>query len=382
MRKIAIFALALFMLVSWACPVYAGVPSLPHTFYGKVTINGSVAPDGTKISAKVSQGDIVKTQNPVTTVEGSYGVKSMPLLVQGDIQSGATISFYVDGVEAKGQTATYEVGGGPTERPLSVTISVSGGGNGGGTEQPPVKTNIFGTKKNINISKTGVVQETIKATSEDGKLTVTIPKGTKALDEKGKPLEKLESAVDESPPDPPEEANVIGLAYDFGPEGATFDPPMSLTFRFDLEELPEGVDPADLVLAFYDEETGKWVELECEVDTDAKTVTAKVSHFTTFALIAPTPKPEPPAPPPPPVKAPEPPKPPPVEKPEAPAPSPPAPEKAPEKAPLPPLPGAAPEGPPVPPAAPSFPWEYVALGAATVLVIAVVVWVFTRRRSY
>jgi len=148
-----------------------------------------------------------------------------------------------------------------------------------------VETNLLGIEASFRISKTGEILKTIEATSEDGMLTITIPKGTIALGKDGKRLETLEAAVDETPPDPPADANIIGLAYDFGPDGATFDPPITLTFSYDPDALPEGVAEEDLVLAYYDQEAGEWVELDCVVDTVNNVITASVPHFTTFAII-------------------------------------------------------------------------------------------------
>ncbi|GAG47628.1 unnamed protein product, partial [marine sediment metagenome] len=108
--------------------------------------------------------------------------------------------------------------------------------------------------------------------------------GTIALDKYGDPLETLEAAVDENPPDPPEGAHILG-AFDFGPDGATFDPPITLTWNYDPEDVPENMD---LVIAYYDEEEGEWVYLPVEWINN--TLTASVSHFTTFALIT-VPKP-------------------------------------------------------------------------------------------
>jgi len=166
------------------------------------------------------------------------------------------------------------------------------------SEGPPTyytKTNLFGVGKSYRISRTGEILKTIEATSEDGMLTMTIPEGTIALDKDGKRLASLETAVDESPPDPPEDAHVIGLAYDFDPVGATFDPPLTMEYTYDPDALP---DVADLFLAYYDEEAGEWVELPCTVDPVNHTITASVAHFTTFAIIGWVP-PVPPPPPPP-----------------------------------------------------------------------------------
>ena len=289
MRKATIFIVLAFLLVLCATPVYA-VPSLPHAFYGSVTLNGSQAPDGTQVSATVDSGSVItNAQNPTTTVGGSYGVDSPHLLVQGDISNGATITFYVNGVST-GQTATFEAGGGPTEKNLTVTIPTGDGVDVAPPAGPTtVEANLFGGTVEFSIDSEGVIQETIEATSEDGNLTITILEDTIALDKDGDPLDSLEAAIDESPPSPPEGANIIGLAYDFGPDGATFDPPITLKYTYDPAEVPEGVAEEDLVIAYYDEDAGEWVECECTCDPGTHCITASVTHFTTFATIAPAP---------------------------------------------------------------------------------------------
>ena len=293
MRKAPIFIVLAFLLVLCAAPVYAnGIPPLPHAFYGDVTINGSPASSGTTIEAR-GDGVLIGVEgNPITTTEsgkyGKAGALEPKLIVQGNILDGATITLYVNG-HSTGQTAVWHSGK-TTEVDLSATISggggPGGGGPGGGGGRDYIDTNLFGAEDSFRISSSGEILETIEATSADGMLTITIPEGTIVLDENGDPLDSLETAVDESPPDPPEDAYIIGLAYDFGPDGATFDPPITFTFTYDPDDLPDGVDEEDLVLAYYDEDAGEWVELDCTVDPDTHTITASVSHFTTFAIIA------------------------------------------------------------------------------------------------
>ena len=119
-----------------------------------------------------------------------------------------------------------------------------------------------------------------------------IPAGTTAKTAAGTPLEKigLQSVVD--PPATPG-AHIIGFAYDFTPNGATFSPPITLTLEYDPDSLPEGVAEEDLVVAYYDIETGTWIELAGVVDPVSNTITVQVSHFTMFAVLAPTPAPTP-----------------------------------------------------------------------------------------
>ena len=127
MRKATIFIVLALLLTLCATPVYAnGIPALPHAFYGTVTINDAAAPDGTQISATVAEGEVLTTsQNPVGTVNGNYGIDGLHLLVQGTIPDGATITFYVNGVEAEGQTVIFEAGGGPTPQNLDLVSDVT-----------------------------------------------------------------------------------------------------------------------------------------------------------------------------------------------------------------------------------------------------------------
>lgn len=287
-KRLAICLTLVMTMLTFALPVYA-IPALPHAFYGDVTINGVPAPDGSSVSAIASEGTTVAVQNPVTTVGGSYGESSPKLLVQGDIPDGATISFYVNGVNT-GSTAVYEAGGGPTRMDLAITVVAP---PPPAPPAPTIEVDFFGATTSIDIDSSGVVQETVELTSPAGDLTITIPEGTMALGGDGEPLTVLTAEIMETPPPPPEDTAIIGLAYNFGPDGATFDPPLILTFTYDPDSLPEGVSEEDLVIAFYDEEAGEWVSLVCVVDTENNTVTASISHFTTFALICPLPPEEP-----------------------------------------------------------------------------------------
>ncbi|MBA7659320.1 hypothetical protein ES703_67297 [subsurface metagenome] len=238
---------------------------------GVTAITGAVSP--------VSQG-ITISDGVTTAIVASSPVSQGITISDGvtvacgagcPVSQGITIS---DGI-----TATFEAGGGGED-------GDGGGGGGGGTPPtPPTPGEI------LPIRGDGKILETIEATSEDGMLTITIPAGTFALNEDGTPVSTLTSEVDVSPPPPPEEDNIIGLAYNFGPEGATFDPAITFTWSYDPDTLPEGVTEENLVLAYYDEDAGEWVELPSTVDTVNHTITASVSHFTTLAIIARAPAP-------------------------------------------------------------------------------------------
>ena len=125
-KIVALLAVAL-LILAWSVPVYAdGVPPLPHSFYGTLTVNSSPAPIGTRVEAR-GTGVTTGTGNPLTTTEvGKYGSATSPwldLIVQGFITDGATLTFYVNGVAAA-QTAAWHSGE-TTQLNLTVTITTA-----------------------------------------------------------------------------------------------------------------------------------------------------------------------------------------------------------------------------------------------------------------
>jgi hypothetical protein len=124
----------------------------------------------------------------------------------------------------------------------------------------------------------------ITLTSTNGLVTINVPSGTLVLDAHGNPLANIQIVVLSTPPPPPGYV-LVGHAYDCRPDGATFQPAMTLTFKYYEASLPPGASEQDLVLAYWDGE--QWVNLPTTIDATANTATAQVTHFTPFALIAP-----------------------------------------------------------------------------------------------
>lgn len=302
LTSVTIIGTAVLLLLPAATALAEGIVELPHAFYGTLTVDGAPAPIGLQVEARGSGVRTGVDGNPTTTVSpGVYGTLNAyepRLVVQGDIDDGARLDFYVsvDGstwVEAETSPADVEWHSGEvTKVNLSARLPEVAAEEGGVAAPTHGKSNFFGSSGEFRIDSSGKLLQTIKTKSKDGKLSLNFIKGTIALDKNGNPIKSLEASVDTTPPNPPEDANIIGLAYDFGPAGATFNPPATLTWEYDPEELPEGAAEEDLVLAFYDEETGEWVILECTVDIDNNVITASIAHFTTFATLSPIPEKE------------------------------------------------------------------------------------------
>ena len=164
---------------------------------------------------------------------------------------------------------------------FSVTTSSGGGGGGGGGGSAAGITPV-----SAYLTSSGKFTEDVTAESEDGKVELYIPEDTIGKNKFGALLSSISIVEQENPPDPPQKSNVVGLVYDFGPDGATFDPPVSLTVEYTKSKIPDGVAEENLVVAYWDEDADEWVELEGTVDPENNTVTVEISHFTDFTVLA------------------------------------------------------------------------------------------------
>ena len=172
-------------------------------------------------------------------------------------------------------TPTFE----PTPTPTSTTTPAP-------TPTPtPVELDLEGA-----IDEDGVISEALGLDFADGAGRIDITEGTTALTGDGDPLESLWVQTVDDPP-APTEGHIIGLAFDFGPPGASFDPALIVTVEYDLVSLEGGVAEEDLTFAYFDIETGVWVECECIVDPVTHTLTTHICHFTLFAILSEAPPP-------------------------------------------------------------------------------------------
>ncbi len=169
-----------------------------------------------------------------------------------------------------------------TSGPFALSAPAAVGGGGGGTTSSSGNTYLYGA-----VTSEGKFTQDVTAKSADNKVELDIDRGVIGKSKTGQSLSKITIQPMTAPPAPPVDSSTIGLTYDFGPAGATFDPPITLTFDYDPASLPEGVDEAGLTIAFYDSAAGEWVVLEgVTVDTVNNTISGQVSHFTAFAIIA------------------------------------------------------------------------------------------------
>ncbi len=166
--------------------------------------------------------------------------------------------------------------------------SSSGGSGGGGAAYVPPPTEItlgltgLNSTASLVTNMLGVVQKAIQLKTPDGKVTLDIPAGAALKDSNGSALKSISASIPPTPPAPPQD-NAIILDWALGPDGAVFNPPLDLTLQYDPGAIPARGAEDTLYLAYWD--GSKWVTQESQRDAVKKTITAKITHFSQYAIL-------------------------------------------------------------------------------------------------
>jgi len=149
-----------------------------------------------------------------------------------------------------------------------------------------LEANLLGEEAEFSVDGGGAIESKVELSSADGGISLSVDEGTVLLDQDGEPLRFIEVTVESDLPVLPQDAHIIGEAYNLEPQGAAFDPYLSLTLSYDPEELPEGVSEDDLYIAYHD--GAEWHESPYKrLDTAVHSVTTQVYSFTVFAVLGP-----------------------------------------------------------------------------------------------
>jgi len=182
-------------------------------------------------------------------------------------------------------TVTAEYGSKSANTTLVVTAGTSpppGGGGGGGGGGSGVSGSI--TILN-DINSEGLILVDTIAASGDGQTTLYLPEGTTAKNKYDQPMRTITIKENTESPEPPADCQLICIAYDISPNGATFDPPAFLIYNYSDLQIPAGVAEENLVFATYQD--GQWISLEGGiVDTINNVVTVPISHLSLFTVVA------------------------------------------------------------------------------------------------
>jgi len=159
-------------------------------------------------------------------------------------------------------------------------VIVMGGGGGGG---------ISGLINLLEyITQDGRFTVNVAAKSGDKNVELFIPRGTVGKNRMGSMLANLCIQEMKERPVSPGNTEVIGLVYDIYPDGAVFDPPIIITFKYDDSVIPRGVAEKNLIISTWNEIDDKWVGLSSTIDPASNTISTEVSHLSLYTVMAST----------------------------------------------------------------------------------------------
>ncbi|XUX01138.1 MAG: InlB B-repeat-containing protein [Dehalogenimonas sp.] len=176
----------------------------------------------------------------------------------------------------------------PATMPASNTTCVAqwtaaggGGGGGGGFGNQLIGIGLSGTSPFMDPNGRSITAGEIK--TSDGKVSLSVPVGVYVWNAAGAAQSFLSAAPSTNPPSAPPQNSLV-MAFELGPNGVTFNPAVILSFNYSDSDIPAGVREADLYIAWWN--GTQWVKLTGTVDSTTNTVSAQITHFTSFALIA------------------------------------------------------------------------------------------------
>lgn len=178
----------------------------------------------------------------------------------------------------------------PTPTPVVITPAPSPTPISTPAPTPPPPPGLVKTSLDNIIDKSGVLQNDLKISSSDGRLTLVLNKSIQVLDSKGNALSGIEiypalNPVLVSPPG----YILVGQSYELLPPGAAFQPPATLQIKYSLSQLND-LNEKDLAIAAFQSGEG-WLILDSQVNKKSKTVSSEIPHFTQFSLIGKIPSP-------------------------------------------------------------------------------------------
>lgn len=135
----------------------------------------------------------------------------------------------------------------------------------------------------------GIMVNDLVIQSTDSLCKLGINRDTLCLNIGGAPLGQIGIAPMEEGPAPPAGYSIAGLFYELGPDGASFQPAITITMSYEESSLPVQNAEDSLVVSWWNETEDNWVLIEeSEVDTISNTVAAPLSHFTFFTILQPS----------------------------------------------------------------------------------------------
>jgi alpha-tubulin suppressor-like RCC1 family protein len=192
--------------------------------------------------------------------------------LSGKFTKTGTFDFTIEATDDDGNSASMD---------LSIYVDTSSSSSSSSTSYTLSTTGLT-SSSTIYVDSNGYTNSSYLLTSTDGKLTISIPSDDLMQTSTNTRLTSITSVVLSAPPSAPTN-NVVIQSYSLGPSGATFNPSLTLTFKYGSVNLPSGVAEDSLYIATYN--GSSWERLSGSLNTSDNTISANISHFSYYALM-------------------------------------------------------------------------------------------------
>ena len=254
---------------------------------------------------KLVQDGVCNIINYMGGIAGVSGSGTLAVLNFKTLSTtGTTTITLSDGVISNTSATEVEaVWNGASIAVAKKSTSGGGGGGGGGSDSESTTATTTPTTESVStpavpvldpgyfdpsgfVDSTGKFIRTFSALSEDNQASLEISAGILGYTADGKPLSLISILkLLEQAPAIPSEYLAGSSIYNFAPDGAKFDQPVTIAIYYDSSLLPDDFNESDLFIAWYDTSSQQWVKLSGSVDTDKNIVSAQSNHFTDFAVL-------------------------------------------------------------------------------------------------
>lgn len=174
--------------------------------------------------------------------------------------------------------------------PSPIVVTAPGGSSGGsGGSSRSVTT--YGGSGALTVSDSGIVTRSVAVVTDDDSGKLTLNAGVRALDADGNALGSIAlQRIEEAGGVPPAPAGALfsisGYVYECSPAGATFDPGITLSVTLTEEDWNRMTAGGEVpTITWYNPATGIWESVTTTVNKATRTLTATLTHFSTFAVV-------------------------------------------------------------------------------------------------
>lgn len=274
------------------------------TLNKKTSMQSGITLSGVDLNKKVQSGQ-TNIELAIITVKGSSGGTSKISIsgLQMDADGGAGLSPSLGTLDVTVLSLGSTIASATTATTVTTVATTT-----------PVTTETTVTPPTTTVTPTPTLAAQVQSVAvlqynENGKVlsttmtvptgsnsqaapSVTIDKGTTALNSAGQPLTSVyvsTVAADTYSPPPIAQYSATDQVVQCGPAGATFNPPASLSFTLTETQWTEALAQANgntaaMTVMSYDSTTNVWSAIQTMVDPQSRTLTATTPHFSTFGV--------------------------------------------------------------------------------------------------